>query len=244
MKATLMITAAPAVLASILATLPADASVSSGPVGIPGHGDEEDDDGPANAAAPAVDVNGMPWDGRIHAGTKGTKADGSWKRRKGVTNEEVAAVEAELRASQAAAPLPPVAAPTPIAPPMPVPVPPMPTPEAVAAPVPVPVPVPPMPTPEPVAAPVAPVAAPIAAAPAPEGLDFAGFMQHLSAKMAQRDATGQPVVHADYLSRITAEISTAFAPHGVPALSAITDVATNPQLITYAVQLMQRDGKW
>lgn len=59
---------------------------------------------PAPVAAPApatnsvqLDKNGLPWDGRIHASTKATVQDGSWKKRRGVDDAEVARVEAELR---------------------------------------------------------------------------------------------------------------------------------------------------
>jgi hypothetical protein len=96
-----------------------------------------------------------------------------------------------------------------------------------------------MPVPEP-----APQPAP-APAPAPTGpIDFAQFMQHLSEQMGKRDAAGAPLVHADYLAAITNEISTAFAPQGVAPLTAITDIAANPAMITYAMQLMQRDQRW
>ena len=92
-------------------------------------------------------------------------------------------------------------------------------------------------------APDAPIAQPApepAPAPAAEGIDFHTFMQQLSAQMQKRDETGQPVINADYLAQATAEISGAWS---VP-LNAITDISNNPQMITYAVQVFQRDGKW
>lgn len=49
-----------------------------------------------------VDVNGLPWDARIHAGNRAKIADGSWRRRRGVDAELVTTVEAELRALMAA----------------------------------------------------------------------------------------------------------------------------------------------
>ena len=55
-----------------------------------------------------VDKHGLPWDGRIHAGTKRKNADGSWTAKRGVDPTLVAQVEAELRAvmgAPAAAPL-------------------------------------------------------------------------------------------------------------------------------------------
>lgn len=65
----------------------------------------DDDNEPVNTAAPAVDSAGIPWDERIHAKSKTTKADGTWKRGRGVTDEQAAAVEAELRA-RVASPIP------------------------------------------------------------------------------------------------------------------------------------------
>jgi len=61
---------------------------------------------PAPAASPADrDVNGLPWDGRIHASTKVRNADGSWRAKRAVHPETVRIVEAELR-QNAAAPAP------------------------------------------------------------------------------------------------------------------------------------------
>lgn len=63
---------------------------------------------PAPAASPATpdrDVNGLPWDGRIHASTKVRNADGSWRAKRGVDDALVATVTAELR-QNAAAPAP------------------------------------------------------------------------------------------------------------------------------------------
>jgi hypothetical protein len=51
---------------------------------------------PAATAAPDVDARGIPWDGRIHAGNKAQTKDKSWKRRRGVSVEEVQRIEAEL----------------------------------------------------------------------------------------------------------------------------------------------------
>jgi hypothetical protein len=51
---------------------------------------------PAATAAPDVDARGIPWDGRIHAGNKATTKVGDWKRRRGVSVEEVQRIEAGL----------------------------------------------------------------------------------------------------------------------------------------------------
>jgi len=85
-------------------------------------GDDDEDDDP-NTAPPATDSAGLPWDERIHAATKTTKADGTWKRRKGVSADEAAPIEAELRGAAQPAPMPMPAAeapPVPVIPPMPV----------------------------------------------------------------------------------------------------------------------------
>jgi hypothetical protein len=75
----------------------------------------------------------VPWDERIHASTKATNADGSWRYKRGVDKGLIAKVEAELRAAASAAP--PAAAsaappPPPVMPgPPPIPGAPPPTPE-------------------------------------------------------------------------------------------------------------------
>src|SRR6186713_168224 len=53
--------------------------------------------GPTNPVE--LDKNGLPWDERIHAGTKAKNADGSWRQRRGLNDEAlIKRVEAELRA--------------------------------------------------------------------------------------------------------------------------------------------------
>lgn len=82
---------------------------------------EPQDDEPTSDAPPATDKNGLPWDERIHAGTKALNADGTWKKRRGVDDATVAAVTAELTgAAPAPTPAPqpetaPAPAPTPSA---------------------------------------------------------------------------------------------------------------------------------
>ena len=61
----------------------------------------------AHPASPAggveVDADGLPWDERIHAGTKRKNADGRWTAKRGVNDAAfVARVIAELRAQMAA----------------------------------------------------------------------------------------------------------------------------------------------
>lgn len=73
----------------------------------------DDDAGPVNTAAPIFDSAWTPWDDRIHSGTKGTNADGTWKRRRNTPDATFAAVMTELKARGVA----PAATPTPAAPP-------------------------------------------------------------------------------------------------------------------------------
>lgn len=66
---------------------------------------------PESAAVPAVtertddppefDSAGLPWDERIHAPSKATNKDGTWRARRGIDPAIVIAVEAELRAKLA-----------------------------------------------------------------------------------------------------------------------------------------------
>jgi len=63
-----------------------------------------------SATSAIFDSKGLPWDERIHSGTKGTNQDGSWKKRRGVQDAVVAKVEAELRS---APPTPAASAPPP-----------------------------------------------------------------------------------------------------------------------------------
>jgi len=224
---------------------PAAPMVPTMPTAAPAPENEDDDQGAPAADATGVDADGLPWDERIHAPSKGQNKDGTWRKKKKLEDAFVAGVEAELRAGTTApaAPSAPAmpAAPTP--PPMPQvdqqPAPAAPgAPAMPAAPTP-----PPMPQVDQQPAPAAPIAQPApepASAPAAEGIDFHTFMQQLSAQMQKRDETGQPVINADYLAQATAEISGAWS---VP-LNAITDISSNPQMITYAVQVFQRDGKW
>ncbi len=48
-----------------------------------------------------VDKHGLPWDDRIHSGTRVKNADGSWRQRRGVDAHLVKTVENELRALMA-----------------------------------------------------------------------------------------------------------------------------------------------
>lgn len=52
----------------------------------------------ANVQGLDLDSTGIPWDERIHAGTKGKNKDGSWKGKRGVDDATIASVTAELKA--------------------------------------------------------------------------------------------------------------------------------------------------
>lgn len=86
---------------------------------------------PAPAHSVEVDSEGLPWDARIHSSSKArVQKDNSWKLARGVSQQLVVTVKAELRQAMAApatrpAPVPvPPGAPSQFAAPAPVPVPP------------------------------------------------------------------------------------------------------------------------
>lgn len=53
-----------------------------------------DDDGPAATNAPATDKNGVAWDARYHASSKALNADGTWRRKRGLSDTDAAAADA------------------------------------------------------------------------------------------------------------------------------------------------------
>jgi len=57
---------------------------------------------PPPAAPPTLDAAGLPWDSRIHASTRALLNDGTWRAKRGVSDELVASVVAELRALMSA----------------------------------------------------------------------------------------------------------------------------------------------
>ena len=52
---------------------------------------------PAPTAGVEVDINGIPWDVRIHASTKTKTVDGAWKNKRGVDRDLVLQVTNELK---------------------------------------------------------------------------------------------------------------------------------------------------
>lgn len=115
--------------------------VSGTVVPVPQPEPEPQDGEPTNATPPATDKNGLPWDERIHAGTKALNADGTWKKRRGVDDATVAAVTAELTGAAPQTEPTPAPAPQPEPEPTPAPAPaPAPAPQPETAPTPAPVP--------------------------------------------------------------------------------------------------------
>lgn len=86
------------------------ASVQTVPLAIIESEDDESGNFPSvEDAGRAVDSKGTPWDARIHSESKATVADGSWRKRRGVSDELFNEVMAELHAGNDDAPPPPPA---------------------------------------------------------------------------------------------------------------------------------------
>jgi hypothetical protein len=68
---------------------------------------------------PELDSAGLPWDERIYSATRNRNKDGTWRVKRGVSDEVLAAVTAELKSAMAAPgiPLPPAATAVPPPPP-------------------------------------------------------------------------------------------------------------------------------
>lgn len=164
--------------------------------------DDADGDDQPNAAPPAFDKAGIPWDERIHASTKGMNQDGTWKRRRNTADVTYNIVMAELQAKATAGQQPAAAPQVPASPvgivdqgpvvipaAAPVPAPPMAAPAAVAPAIP---PAPAIPAAPAVPTAPAPVAAVVEVTPVAEpasapGMPFTIFMP----KIAQAMATGK-----------------------------------------------------
>ncbi len=178
------------------------------------------------------DSAGQPWDERIHAGTRRKTKNGTWQKKKGVDDATIASVEANrgggtiadkfARVEQSMGVVGPAIYPASA------PMPPIGqvgvvAPYAAAPPAPAPV---APPAPHAVAAPVAP--------PAPPSRDFQGLMQQISKLFATQQIT------PDYPTSIVARVNQGF---NVSSVSTLTDIANNPQMINYAWQCLDIDGK-
>lgn len=93
-------------------TVPVAMPFSTNPAPVPGLPAAP----PANVAPPAahptvnlamVDSGGFPWDGRIHAGSRATIANGTWRKKQKLDQAFVDQVEAELRQLMGAPSAPP-----------------------------------------------------------------------------------------------------------------------------------------
>lgn len=67
---------------------------------------EQTEAGVAVSDAVELDKNGIPWDERIHAGTKRKNADGTWSMKKGVDKELAAQIIAEYQSAPATTTVP------------------------------------------------------------------------------------------------------------------------------------------
>lgn len=65
---------------------------------------------PSSGTGANLDKSGLPWDGRIHTSGKALNADGSWRKKRGVSDVLVFEVEKELRSLMA------IPSPSPLAP--------------------------------------------------------------------------------------------------------------------------------
>jgi len=193
-----------------------------------------EDDEPVNTNAPAFDSSGMPWDERIHSANRGTNANGTWRKRRGVSDGLVAGVEAELRARVAPAPLPVEMAPVHVMQPeqfqqqQPV---------ATVAPMTMP-PIPEFLQRQPAPAPVHVMQPeqfqqqqPVATT---HVVDFMAFMTTL----AQKSSHG--VIDHPYIMSLTARTGAAIGRQ----MNAITDINNDQHAINTAIAFMQQDGKW
>lgn len=73
----------------------------------PGVATAANDDNATDQPTVELDKNGIPWDERIHAGTKRKNADGTWSLKKGVDKDLVAQIIAEYRSAAPTAPAAP-----------------------------------------------------------------------------------------------------------------------------------------
>lgn len=162
-----------------------------------------------------LDSAGMPWDERIHSGSKKTNADGKWKLRKNVDENLVKQVEAENRAAAPAGEIPaflrtgvPAAA------------------QSATVPATVPA--------TSVVNATAPAVAPMPPAPAAVvKRDFSGLMLKISNLFATRQ------IAPDYPQTIVQRVNTGFQTN----IATLTDIANDPRMVEYSWQCLEVDGK-
>lgn len=201
----------------------------------------ENETGDAGHNANDLDADGFPWNGKIHSSNEKKTAKGVWTRKRGVEDSEIAHVEAEMRASGFGQvlqnttassqvftpnyPTPPVYAQQPVAPiqdrieraEAAMGIRPQPQAPNYGAPV---------YAPQPVAQ-----VAPVQQQQGP--IDFNGLMMRISTLFQTQQIT------PDYLTGLAQRIGQAFGKQ----VNAITDIAGDPVMIDYALQVMRADGK-
>jgi len=210
---------------------------------------DDEDSGPINATAPALDSRGLPHDERIHAPKKTLNADGSWRKKRGVAEALVAQCEAEARAAQgqvmqptASVPMPQQPAapqfgqqPPPMFNPMQAPQFGQQPPAGTYPPAPQPTQYAPPPQFQPVAAPE-PVAPPAPVQPVPQSpavVDFSGFMTMLQRSMQ----AGK--IDAGYINYLVQKLNAERS----AGITAITDIHARPDLIEYAAAVVNGEGR-
>lgn len=227
----------------------------------------DDENGPVNTTAPTVDARGFMYDDRIHAKTRALNADGSWRRKRGVGDDIVNAVENEHRArmGQVQQPAPvaqfqqpaPAPAPAPVIAPQADPVQHLPQnpanygiPAASIMPQPVQTMPPGYPAPayqpegttvayqQPQPAPAPAFVPPVQSAPPVQAIDFPAFMGVMQRALTQPGANGRPPIDANYNATLLQRVSQMT---GV-AVGNILDFRDRPDLIPTAFSVLQADG--
>lgn len=184
----------------------------------PAVAESEDEAGSTASDGAGVDSQGLPWDARIHSSSKKKKADGSWNRRKNLSDEEFERVKKELLGQ------------TPVAPASPQPV--M-TPPPAIVPVTVAPSVPFAPVPTVNVAPPAPVAPAPLPPPAPAATrDFNSLMSRIQKNFQ----AGK--IDMNSINGLLVEINGMTGSQ----LTQITDVASNQQLVDIAHNVMDSKG--
>lgn len=243
-KASVTLTGPVDVLAKLLASLGGGVSVATSP-SLPPHGaaflppstgvipqpsGDDDESGDQPVAAGTVDKDGLPHDTRIHSEPAKLTTKGVWRKRRGVTDQEVATVEAELRARAGQpGPVSPMGALGPgvvMSPPMTMPPGyPAPQPAPVMTAPPVQFTAPPVMQPAPAPAPVP--------QPAANVTDFQSFM------MAIQPLLNNGKVDAEYFGNLVQRINGA----AQTQFGAITDLASRPDLCGWVWNTIVADGK-
>lgn len=192
---------------------------------------EDDDGGPADLNAPAVDKNGLPWDGRIHSSNRKLNGDGTWRGIRKTAGQPdaaaIAAVEAELRARVSGATvamqpvlqMPPMTQPTAMQ---------MPGPGVVMQ-------MPPMTQPAAMQMQQPPAVQQVMQQPSqPAAIDFPALMRNIGQAFQTPGSSGGMLMTPEYLGQLTQYLQ----------VSNISEVANDPNKIVMAANQMIADGRW